>query len=494
MSIKQPPIFDPNEDDDYTEWKSDIEIWQLFTDIRDIKQGPAVYLTLRGRARDAVRGLTAGEIGAADGVANITAKLDEAFETDPSTRAYCAFKEFVEYRRAKGETFSQFIVEFESKYRNISKYKLTLPEGVQAFFLLNAANLTPDTEKLARATAELTYKDMKEKLTKIFGNSSGSNDSKDTLPIKEEALCSNQTNSETTGEEEALMGYEKRGRGKSRARGRGWNRGWNRGNRFRDNDRADRQGSSIGNMNQGEKTNPTDATGKPMRCFECESTKHFSWNCPHRKETAEANVAVHITLLGTENDNKQINLLVESLGKGLLDSGCTKTVAGEIWLKEYLSTLSNSDNCQVKEQTSNAVFRFGDGVESKSLKRVTIPVWIGTKEVMMDVEVVSNEIPLLLSKAAMKQMEMKLDFVSDIAVVGGQKVPLVCNSLGHYCIQLAKERIDEQDCNVVLHIQNLESMTMSEKQNKALKLHKQLSHATKYRLLKLLRDSGCKDK
>ena len=65
MSIKQPPIFDPNEDDNYTELKSDIEIWQLFTDIRDIKQGPAVYLTLRGRARDAVRGLTAGEIGAA---------------------------------------------------------------------------------------------------------------------------------------------------------------------------------------------------------------------------------------------------------------------------------------------------------------------------------------------------------------------------------------------------------------------------------------------
>ena len=201
MSIKQPPVFDPEEDDDYAAWKTDVEIWQLYTDTAAVKQGPAVYLSLKGRARYAVRGLAPAEIGIAEGVKAITDKLDEVFQTDKSTRAYCAFKEFVEYRRGSGEKFSKFIVEFERRYRDISKFQLQLPEGVKAFFLLNAANLAPDMEKLARATAELTYKDMKDKLMKIFGDPSGSEVNGGAPLIKEEALLAH------AGIEEALMGY-----------------------------------------------------------------------------------------------------------------------------------------------------------------------------------------------------------------------------------------------------------------------------------------------
>ena len=42
-------------------------------------------------------------------------------------------------------------------------YKLDLPTGVQTFFLLKAATLAPDLEKLVRTTATLVYGDMKEK-------------------------------------------------------------------------------------------------------------------------------------------------------------------------------------------------------------------------------------------------------------------------------------------------------------------------------------------
>ena len=207
MSIKQPPVFDPEENDDYTSWKADVEIWQLYTNIAAEKQGPAVYLSLKGQARDAVRGLTAAEIGVAEGVKVITDKLNEVFESDVTTRSYCAFKDFVDYRRSSREKFSQFIVEFQKRYREIKKYKLELPEGVQAFFLLNAANLTPDMEKLARTTAELNYKDMKDKLMKIFGDLKGSgvDGSESAAPlVKEEALVNRAC------KEEVLMGFDKR--------------------------------------------------------------------------------------------------------------------------------------------------------------------------------------------------------------------------------------------------------------------------------------------
>ena len=41
-------------------------------------------------------------------------------------------------------------------------------------------------------------------------------------------------------------------------------------------------------------------------------------------------------------------------------------------------------------------------LRQKSLKRITLPILIGSKGMKIDVEVVDNDIPLLISKAAMK--------------------------------------------------------------------------------------------
>ena len=109
MSLKQPPVFDPKEDDDYAAWKTDVEIWQTCTSVEAAKQGPAVYLALRGRAKDAARGASAAELGVATGVKVLTDKLHAIFLADSSMRAYCAFKELIEYRRSSGVKFTEFI-------------------------------------------------------------------------------------------------------------------------------------------------------------------------------------------------------------------------------------------------------------------------------------------------------------------------------------------------------------------------------------------------
>ena len=85
---------------------------------------------------------------------------------------------------------------------------------------------------------------------------------------------------------------------------------------------------------------------------------------------------VHITLINSNPEKQQKCLLLEAPGKGVLDSGCSKTVAGQIWYTEYVSTLSEGDRQTVKETSGKSVFRFGDGKESKSLMLATIPVLI----------------------------------------------------------------------------------------------------------------------
>ena len=107
----------------------------------------------------------------------------------------------------------------------------------------------------------------------------------------------------------------------------------------------------------------------------------------------------------------------------------------------------------------------------------------------MDVEIVENNIPLLISKADMKEMKMHVNFPNDTAVVGGKKINLGCSSMGHYYIPIAKEKVSVNYCNVVLHASNLAKMSRNEKLKKAIKLHRQLSHATKEKLLQVVKHS-----
>ena len=188
-NIEAPPVL--KEEDDFLSWKNDIEVWQLFTDMEAEKQGPAVYLTLTGRAREGVCGLLPADLGKNDGLKKILDKLDSIFLQDANTRAYLAFKEFYEYKRSPGQLFSDFIVNFDRLYSKIMKHDMKLPEPVRAYFLLNAVNMSEDNEKLARTTCgDLTYDNMKDKIMKIFGDPTYSENNRCVVPVKQECFVS----------------------------------------------------------------------------------------------------------------------------------------------------------------------------------------------------------------------------------------------------------------------------------------------------------------
>ena len=77
-------------------------------------------------------------------------------------------------------------------------------------------------------------------------------------------------------------------------------------------------------------------------------------------------------------------------------------------------------------------------------------------------------------------------------MVNCQVIKLQCNSSSHYCVPLTT--LARENCNVVFHLKNLLSLSNEEKKKKAIKLHRQLCHASKDRLVKLLKDSCCDDK
>ena len=478
-SLKQPPEYDPSGGDSYIEWKNDLEVWRQFTKEDKKRQGPAVYLCLKGEAREAVRSIEVKDIAKDDGVETIISKLDEIFLKDETTRAFCAFGDFVEYRRGSGESYTKFILEFEKRYREVKKHDLTLNEKVQAYFLLKAANLSDDHERLVRTTATLKYKDMKEQLQKVFGEFNDERNGAGALPIKTEDCFYNESSSNfktsyfgnRRGRSRGRAGFSGRGRGKTR-----------------------QPLNSDGGIKLNEKHgNPLDFDGNVMRCHECESTKHFVGDCPHRK-IEDAQMVIHITLVAGAGLPEQQALVAETLGKGILDSACTKTVAGTAWMEEFLSLLNDEERDIVGKSSkySASLFRFGDGKESKSKKTLIIPVTIAGFKMKMEVDVVDAEIPLLISKPTMKHLGMTIDFFNNKASVKGKSIQLKSNSSGHYMIPVIEWADD--NCKVVFHLEHLKNLPMNEKRMKAKKIHRQFAHATKEPLLKLLRNGGCDDK
>ena len=166
--------------------------------------------------------MSSAQIGTPEGYDLLIAELDKVYLANEASRAFAAFTEYYEYRREAGDDWSKFIVEYEKRYRVLKKSAIgDLATGVQAFFLLKAANLPTDTEKLARATAKLEYDDMRDKLMRIFGDP-GVLDSVDSAPqIKEETLYGYSYEFERGASGSSFRGSSSRGRGGCQNLGRG---------------------------------------------------------------------------------------------------------------------------------------------------------------------------------------------------------------------------------------------------------------------------------
>ena len=161
---KTPPLLSACSN--YNSWKKSVTIWSTFTSISAAKQGAAVFLTLEGSARDAVLELSGDQISGDNGLPNVIKRLDELYFKDETLQKYEAFDAFDNYRRPSHTPIPEFLHEFNMLSNKPQSYGTTLSDDLLAYKLLKATNLSPDHEKLAKATCELEYKSMKDQLRK----------------------------------------------------------------------------------------------------------------------------------------------------------------------------------------------------------------------------------------------------------------------------------------------------------------------------------------
>ena len=113
---------------------------------------------------------------------------------------------------------------------------------------------------------------------------------------------------------------------------------------------------------------------------------------------------------------------------------------------------------------------------------------VGGKKVQIDLDVVDADVPLLLSKEAMKKAGTVLDFENDSAIMFGTTVSLVATESGHYAIPLSITT-DSHHKNEQIALITQSSSPSNDSKKIALKLHRQFCHCSADRLNRLIQQS-----
>ena len=448
--------------DDFEEWEREIEIWKLVTDVPEERQGASIYLSLEGKARACCKTIEIEKLKGKNGADELLKKLRDLYSKDKEQSAFKAYEDFENYQRPENMNITDFLNEWERRYEKIKSKEMALPDGVLAYRLLKSTNVSAEKQQLVRATVStLTLDNMKKQIKAIF----------DRLPTSETvegAVKLEQPTMFTEEEEDVLYSRFQRGRGF-------------RGNRGGQNvHRGAYRGGSRGQFQRYRKTNPPTSSGLLSNCAVCQSILHWAKDCPdkdvYKKEEDKITMFAKDIEMGTMS-----SFVFESFNKAVLDSGCSKTVCGRVWYDNFVKTLSPKKREDLEEKTSNSTFRFGDGKAVNSTMTVKIPVCIGKREVNLQTDVVEVNVPLLLSKQAMKTAETKLDFANDSVSMFGENINLSFASSGHYMIPLY------QKVDVLL------TTTDKDRKKSATKLHLQFGHAPSHKTIQLLKDAGQND-
>lgn len=471
----------------YELYKQELLAWREVTDLAKGKQGVAIALSLPEESETKIREKVFDQIELAelkkdDGFDTLVAFLDKHLAKDDLTDSLEKFEEFEDYQRIDSQSVSEYIAQFDSKYRKIEKKKMTLPPEILAFKLLRKANITKEEKMLVLTgmnyeNKDTLYDEAKKSLKKFKGEvtEGAAHGSTPSIKLEPTFLAQN---------EEALLaaGYVRAKQGgrfnstSQRVGGRSGRGGFARGT-------YNNRGSPMVNVNKN--VNPVGADGLPITCKSCGSFRHLVAKCPDSWEnlskvniTEEENV---VLFTGYKTDEIS-QLGVDARNCAVLDSACSSTVCGETWLENYIGSLDDAERKKVTKAEGSRIFKFGGGTKLKSKCEYSIPGEIAGTSVTIQTDVVDSDIPLLLSRSAMKNAGVKLDLQNDTAEILGKDVSLNLTSSGHYCIPIDKsERIPvETVCEV----------TFENSHKQLLKLHRQFAHPPAKRLKALLCDAG----
>ena len=496
----QPP--DLNECKSYEAYKRQLKAWADVTDLPKGKQGNYVVLALPNKSKfgddlkeRALETCSEEDLKSETGLAKVIKFLDDELGKNAVDDIIDKWEEFDNCKKQDSQSLDEFISEFESKYNRIKLTGTKLPEEILAYMLMRRANLTHIEKMLILSRVDIEKKDdlfknVKVNMKNILGKRL---QEKEKVPDKDEIRLEAAFLAE---QEEVLAahGYY-RSRSNTFPKNKTWNKGFKKPEYSK---KVDKSGRPI---------NPKGKDGQPMLCKSCGSFRHFVEKCPDSHENkgtgnifltedVEDNSEVERYVLFTSDREEISKFTSEAINSAALDTCCTTTVAGKNWINIYLESLPDQSKELVKGPLpSLKTFKGVNQGTLPAIAKFIIPAEIGENAVMIEVDIVDADIPLLLSKSAMKKAKMVLHMDEDYAEILGKPVSLNTTSAGHYVIPLLTRNADKKiNEDQVFHFEEIFAVDFSnadpkEKETALIKLHKQFGHRPKESFINLLKSA-----
>ena len=182
VNFKNPP--EMRDDLLYDDWKKELQIWCMCTDLEKKRQGPAIFLTLKGKARETILAkIKPTDISKDNGAETITASLDKLYVKNESASAVNTFENFSHFSRPSNMSIKDYMIDFYLTLCKRQSHAMDLPEGVLAYYLLSCANLSDEETTLCRATCmDLTYDDIKKQIERVSTSIESSTSTAPPLP------------------------------------------------------------------------------------------------------------------------------------------------------------------------------------------------------------------------------------------------------------------------------------------------------------------------
>ena len=142
-SNKTPPLF--NKSKSYSDWVRLVKLWTKFTDLEPTRQGPALVMSLEGKALDTILELDDKDISHEDGVTLIINKLNKLYKKDELNEKFEDLEKFENYKRSSETPMQQFLADFDQAYNKLKQHGITICNDLLGFKLQLFTNHSSET-------------------------------------------------------------------------------------------------------------------------------------------------------------------------------------------------------------------------------------------------------------------------------------------------------------------------------------------------------------
>ena len=463
-----------------------------------------------------------------EGVSKILTFLKGRIYVDKEEEIYSTHKKYKFMQRKKGQSIVDYVTEYDNIIQKVFQLKI-LPsddkrlDRMFALDLMLTADLNDYEYALIRSVAFISTEDgsrfntVKSKMREILGT------------LNEKAKASNNeillAQKTSKDEDDIRLNEVYLAKGWQPPRKSHYNNDrrhhnkYNKGeNRVANNTKGNYKKPILRNKSQ----NPLGPDGKPMKCLSCRAITHLIKDCPDKYENnkfksnkkyqavwmvneqtqeeekvlvelsetesdQESEEGVYCSVFCTDENEELSRFTAEALNMGALDTCCSSSVAGENWIKIYLAALPKEMKTKVVgPMPSSRKFMFGNQGKLTAKARYVLPTKIGGEDNNVEVDIIQSDIPLLLSKDAMKSLGITLDMKNDRGTINNKPLILTTTSAGHYVIDLLNNK---EELNQVC-IAELENNNNKEQMKALQKIHLQFGHRPKIQFVTILKEAG----